>query len=156
MCCVNRKLVFLRFRFVYLSGLIGFLVQATLLHSQQGLATLEDIETSPVGPALQGTWLLPADQNLFMHSVPLQFYFYGNELRAKVSQGTKSDLIWNLRAKNGEYLYGWIRPGAHQQPGARQHKIYRCKLWQRRSHVYLRVYIQPSYKTYTLSPVYVL
>ena len=109
-----------------------------------------------------GTWLLDTKGELFGEPLLLRFYMKEEELKARrlfskasnkakektassQKEKAKSPLIWNLRKKNGEYLYGWLRT-------EKAEKALRCKVWQKEAKLFLRVYSDGFYKTYQLSP----
>ena len=97
---------------------------------------------------LQEVWEIPKDERLFSKNVQIKFVVEDNKLVAKVNTENKIStdaIIWNLKYKNGEYIYGWLGIGE---------KKYRCKLWEAMDKLYLRVYFYPIYKSYTLKKVY--
>ena len=129
----------------------------------------------PLREAPSGIWLLDTAGELFKNSLTIGFYMQGKELQARkvlqdkerreklstlFQEGNTKDratykkkkekplLIWNLREKNGEYLYGWLRAEKTEKP-------YRCKLWQRQNKLFLRVYKQGLYSTYELKPIHI-
>lgn len=118
------------------------------------LSPLYAAEEKRTAKAPSGVWALTKAKELFKNPVYLRFYVHSKELRAQEFVKTsgpnppldKRPVIWNLRKKNGEYLYGWLR-------AKEKNKIYRCKLWQRQNKLFLRVYTRPIYRTYKLEAV---
>ena len=125
------------------------------------LNPLKSIELTKELEAPSGIWVLDTANVLFRSPLCIEFYMHGEELQArkvvkKIDSSTLSSpqrehspappILWNLREKNGEYLYGWLRT-------ENKNEIYRCKLWQRQSKLFLRVYRQALYDTYELKPL---
>ena len=128
------------------------------------LSPLKSIELTKDLEAPSGIWVLDTANVLFRSPLYIEFYMHGEELQArkvvkKIAKSSLSSLsslrrehspapaiLWNLREKNGEYLYGWLRT-------ENENEIYRCKLWQRQSKLFLRVYRQALYDTYELKPL---
>ena len=126
----------------------------------QNIQNTEDTQDPKAAREPTGIWVLDKAQTLFKGPVHLEFYMHGKELQARKvekkantlsanslsSETPRSPLLWNLRKKNGEYLYGWLR-------AEKGNRIYRCKLWKRQTKLFLRVYTQAAYDTYELKPL---
>ena len=131
-----------------------FLLSSSLLGDTRGVRNVDNRND-----VTHGYWELTPDaisdygfssdkaKKLFDKKYHLKFYWEGATLRArpllKNTTGKVPDLIWNLQAKNGEYLYGWFAVPSFD-------KTYRCKLWKKQRFLYLRVYNPPLYTTYRL------